>query len=449
MAYVSVAENLTESEPNVRPWPAARYAWGVAILLSLANAASHADRVVINLTISPLKAEFALTDTQFGALQGLAFGLFYMVCSVPLGRLADTFQRRYVLGVSLALFSMFSMASGLARSFGQLFATRVGVGIGEASMTPTGMSLLSDLFPAHRLGRAASLFYLSTPLGLGLAFVAGGKLLKELNFIAAQGGLPFGLEPWQACFLILGFPGLLLVPAFLMLREPERRGARSKKSLSMREVAGIVRERALVLSLMFVGFSMVPLINIAFNTWTPALFERVFDWTPAQFGIRFGLVLATFGVAGVCFAGWLSDRLTRAGYRDAPLRVAALCFIPCGIFSAAAPLMPNADLALAMIAPAIFLSNVPLVCGAIGFQLILPNRARAQVTGLFIMVTGLVGHGLGPVIIGMMNDHVFTGLSGIRYSMSLVVGTAAPTMALLLLVACKPYARLREAMEAE
>jgi len=431
------------AETGHAPWPPARRAWMIAGLLALASVASQFDRVVMNLTIEPVKAEFGLDDTRFALLQGVAFGIFYTLGSVPIGRLADRFERRLVLGISLLFFSLFSMASGLSRTFAQLFLTRVGVGIGEASVTPTGLSMLSDMFPPEKLGRAVSVFFLSAPFGIGLAFIAGGRLLEALDGQAAAGGLPFALDPWQAAFLIVGAPGLLLVPLFLLLREPERRGPGGATPLTIREVLAVIGERRRALTLMFSGFAMVPVVNFAYNVWTPALFMRVYGWSPAEIGLGFGLIMMVFGTSGVYFAGWLSDRLTRAGHADAQLRVAAFGFLACGVFGAAAPLMPNAWAALALLAPAMFLSNVPIPCAGTALQLILPNRARAQVTALYIMIISLVGIGIGPVVIGFMTDHIFTAPTDIRYSLAIVVGVAAPVMTILLLFALKPYRALR------
>ena len=441
MAHIPVP-GASAGDPAT-PWPARRRAWAITGLLALASVASQFDRVVLNLTVEPVKAEFALDDTRFALLQGVAFGLFYTLCSVPIGRLADLYQRRLVLGISLVLFSLFSMASGLARSFGQLFATRVGVAVGEASVTPTGLSLLSDLVPPERLGRAVSIFFLSAPFGIGLAFIAGGQLLSTLDALAAHGGLPLGLAPWQAAFLIVGFPGLLLAPLFFLMREPGRRGQGGAAALSLREVVAVIRARGLALTLMFAGFSMVTVVNFAYNVWTPALFARVYGWTPAEIGQGFGLVMIVFGTSGVYFAGWLSDRMTRAGHQDAQLRVAAFSFFACGAFGAAAPLMPDGRLALALIAPAMFLANVPIPCAGTALQLILPNRARAQVTALYIMIISLVGIGIGPVVIGFMTDRVFVAPADIRYALAIVVGVAAPVMTVLLLAALRPYRRLR------
>src|SRR5579862_7074943 len=158
-------------------WPPASLGWRVAGLLALASIVSQFDRTVVNLTVGPIKAAFSLDDTHFGLLQGVAFGIFYVLACVPIGRLADRRERRLIIGAGLGFFSLFAMASGFARSNGQLFLARVGVGVGEASLTPAGLSLLSDLFPPERLGRPVAGFLMSAPVGQGIAFMAGGSLL--------------------------------------------------------------------------------------------------------------------------------------------------------------------------------------------------------------------------------------------------------------------------------
>lgn len=439
----------TEEQAHAGQWPSSARGWTVAVLLALASIVSQADRVVLNLMVEPIKAEFGLDDTGFGMLQGVAFGIFYTLCTIPLGRLADRHPRKLIIGTCVGLWSLFAMAGGLTRTYTQLFLTRIGVGVGEASLTPAGLSLLSDMFPPSRLGRAVSVFFLSAPIGIGIALIAGGELLKWLTSsrVLIDGPLA-GFEAWQAAFLIVGFPGLLLVPALLLMREPARRGAGADKALSIRDVAGVVRGRSRALIPMFAGFSMVTLVSYAYNIWTPALFIRVYGWTPAEIGWAFGLIMLLFGTGGVYFAGWLSDRLMQRGDRDAHLKVAAFGFVGCGILGGLAPLMPSAGLALALLGPAIFLSNMPYSCAGTAIQLIIPNRARAQVTAIYIMIVTLVGLVVGPLVIGLMTDRIFQDPADIRYSLAIVVGFAAPVMYGLLHLARRPYRELRAAEEA-
>lgn len=432
--------------PDARSWPAEGAGWVVAGLLALASIVSQFDRTVVNLTVAPLKATFRLNDTEFGMLQGVAFGAFYVVACIPIGRLADRWRRGRLISASLVLFSLFSMGSGLTRSFAQLFLTRVGVAVGEASVTPAGMSLLSDSFPPQRLGRPAGAFLMSAPVGQGLAFILGGSLLQWLTTSAAlQSGPLAGLAPWQAAFLIVGAPGLLIAPLFLLLREPARRGAGAAAPLSLREVLSVFRQRLAALAPMFAGFSMVTLVNYAFFIWTPALFERSYGWTAGQVGVGFGLIVLIFGSSGALFAGWLTDVLSRRGRLDAPLKVAAFGFGACGLFGALAALAPSPIIALALLAPAIFLSMSPFPCAAASIQLITPNRARGQLTAVYITLTTLVGLVIGPMVVGLMTDFVFRNPADIRYALAIVVGLPAPVMFALLMMACRPYRALRAA----
>ena len=412
--------------------------------MALASVVSQFDRTVINLTVGPLKQAFSLNDTQFAMLQSVAFGIFYTVACIPLGWLADRYQRRVIMAVSLAFFSLFAISSGLARSYMQLFLTRMGVGVGEATVTPAGLSMMSDYFPPEKLGRAVGAFFMSAPVGQAVGLIAGGLLLQWLatSTVLASGPLA-GFEPWQAAFVIIGAPGLLLVPLFLLLHEPVRRGQGATAPLSVAEVVAIVRERSRALAPMFAGFCMVTLVSYTFFVWTPSVFQRTFGWNPAQAGLGFGLIVLTFGTAGAFFGGWMTDRLARRGHLDAPLKVAAFGFIGCGVFGGLAPLMPSPGLALAMLAPAIFLSNTPYACAGTSIQLIVPNRARAQVTALYITLITLVGLGVGPTVVGLMTDYVFKNPADIRYSLAIVVAVPAPIMFTLLAFAWRPYRRLR------
>ncbi len=434
---------------STNSWPSSGRGWTLASLLALASIASQFDRTVINLTVEPLKAQFDLNDTQFGMLQSIAFGIFYTLACFPVGRLVDRFARKKVLGICLFFFSLFSMASGLTRNYTQLFLTRVGVGIGEASVTPGGFSMLSDSFPPERLGKPMGFFMMSAPVGMGLAYIWGGLLLQWLTDSAflSSGGMLSGFEPGQAAFIILGAPGLLLVPCFLFLKEPERKGAGADTHLSLREVGRVLIDRRKALIPMFIGFSMVTLVSYTLFVWIPAFMQRTYDWNTAQVGLGFGFTVLIFGTAGAFFGGWMTDRLSAKGVLEAPLKVAAFGFVGCGIFGVLATQMPNGILAMLFLVPTVFLSNTPYACAGTSIQLIIPNRVRGQANAIYITILTLVGLVVGPTVVGLMTDYVFQDPKDIRYSLAIVVGIPAPIMFLLLRSSFSHYAALRQGLE--
>lgn len=427
-------------------WPPTRTGWTVVAMLCAAALASQLDRMIINLLVEPIKADLHLSDTGFATLQGLAFGLFYVMMSVPIGWLADRFQRRLVIASGLGLFSAFSMGTGLTHSYWQLFLMRTGVGVGEASLFPAGFSMISDHFPQHRLGRAIALFTMSSMLGTGLAYIFGGALIGFLTeHLAANPGALWGLKTWQLTFILIGLPGLLLAPFFLLLKEPRRRGRDTKAgekvpaNLLFREVW--VRRGAL--GFMFAGFSMVALVSYALAIWTPALFIRVYHWSPAELGLALGLQYLTFGIGGGVFAGFVNDYLMKRGVIDAPLRVAAFGFIGVSLLGGLAPLMDSPWLALALLAPVHFMVSIPFSCAPTSLQLILPNELRSQVSGLYITLITIVGLVIGPVVVAQFTDRVFEGPGAVRYSMALVIALAGPIMFGCIMAACKHYRKLR------
>jgi MFS family permease len=428
------------------PWPSASRGWMVAGLLALASVASQADRTVVTLMAGPIKAQFGLSDTAFSVLQSVAFNVFYVLACIPIGRLADRFARRTVLGLCMGLFSLFSMASGLARSYMQLFLMRIGVGIGEASVTPASFSLLSDHFPPERLGRPISVFLMSAPFGQGMTLIAGGSLMQWLmtsNFL--RSGLFSGMAPWQVAFIVVGFPGMLLVPALLLLREPARRGPGAEMHLSVREVIDVVRQRRAALLPIFGGFAMVILVANALAFWMPTFLERTYGLNKAQQGLAYGLLLLVCGTGGAYLAGWLNDRLAQRGILDAPLKVAAFSFVGCGVAGTLAMLMPTIELALLFLVPTVLMSTMPIPSAGTSIQLIVPSRARAQVSALYITISSLVGMGLGPMLVGLLNDYLFHDPLAIRYSLSIVMLLPGPLMFWLFMRACRPYRALRAA----
>ena len=165
---------MSEVSSDRQPWPSAAYGWYVVAILCLCNMVAFVDRQIINLLVEDIKADLAITDTEISLLQGLAFAVFYAVTAVPLGRLADTANRRWIISTGILIWTVAAASCGLARSFWQLFIARMFVGVGEATLTPSGFSMLADLFNPKRVSLPISVFTGSTFVGSGIALLAGG-----------------------------------------------------------------------------------------------------------------------------------------------------------------------------------------------------------------------------------------------------------------------------------
>lgn len=441
---------MSNQSPQNQAWPGTRTGIWTVALLCLAYLLAFVDRTVINLLVDPIKADLGISDTQFGALQGLAFGLFYTLAALPLGRLTDRFNRRNLLAGGVAVFSVFSICSGLSRSYATMFVSRVGVGLGEANLLPTSYSLLSDTFPPQKLARAISIFTMGAFLGIGLSYIWGGQLIGWFSSIGAVEVPLLGtLAPWQLTFIIMAIPGLLLAPLLMTIREPARHGTRpGGAGIPWRKLFDEFHIRRHVLIPLFLGYALMALSGHASGVWTISVFLRSFEMPPAQIGPIYGLVYMCSAIPGGLFGGWLCDRLTARNMLDAPVRISTFAFLGAGIFGCLAPLMPNPAIALAVFAPGIALQSMMFPLAGTSIQLMLPSHLRGQFSAMYLVVINIIGLGIGPMLIGFLTDSIFADPNDVRYALSIVNGAVAPVGALLLWYALGPYRETRRTFEA-
>jgi len=208
-----------ETRPSAVNSPYAWYVLGVLVLVYILNSM---DRTILSILAEDLKANFSLSDSQLGFLHGTAFGVFYALFGYPIGRLTDRWHRVNLLAIGLAMWSFMTVMCGLATSVGQLVVTRMGVGIGEATASPAGFSLISDWFSKQKRGTALGFYIGGLHLGAGLALFVGGYIAVTWNALYPGGAGPLHLVGWQAAFLAAGLPGLLLAFWVSTLREPRR-----------------------------------------------------------------------------------------------------------------------------------------------------------------------------------------------------------------------------------
>ena len=167
-------------EPEA-PWPNPLYAWFVVGVLMLAYMNSFIDRQILSLLVEPIRADLGISDTQVSLLAGLAFSIFYTLMGVPLARLADQSNRRNIILVGIGSWSIMTALCGAAQNFWQLFLARIGVGVGEAALSPAAFSMIADYFPKQRLARAISVYSMGVYFGAGLALMIGGVVIKMVS----------------------------------------------------------------------------------------------------------------------------------------------------------------------------------------------------------------------------------------------------------------------------
>lgn len=406
-------------------------AWFAVAVFTLAYVVSIVDRQVLTLLVEPVQRDLQLNDTAFGVLHGVAFGLFYALVGLPIARLADRANRRNLILAGVFLWSLATAACGLARSFVTLFLARMGVGVGEAALTPAVLSILADVFPRDRLATPVSLYTMGAFWGTGLAYLLGAAVVgliaqEPLATVPVIGSLP----SWQLTFFVVSFPGLLLLPLILAVPEPRRREILPEANVasgigSEAYTTALTAAHRRALFALYAGFSLLVLVTTTTFAWTPALFGRRFGWSAADIGYAFGLVLLVAGTAGIALGGALTDRLVRRGRADAPVRIGVASFLVLTVLVVLVPNASGASAALLGYVPLLFVLAFPAGAGMAAIQLIVPNRQRARMAARFILSSNLTAMLLGPPLVGLCTDFLFVDPLAIGAALSLVCGTAA------------------------
>jgi MFS family permease len=413
--------------PLSDPQPRAR--WALTVLL-LAYILSFIDRNVMAILVGPIRSSFEITDFQYGLLHGLAFTVFYTLLGLPLGRLADRKSRRTIIGMGVLFWSLMTCACGAVRSFGGLFVARMGVGVGEAALSPPAHSLLSDLFPAKTLPRAMSVFTLGISLGGGMAYMIGGWVLGAVG--NAELLLPVGgsLEPWQLTFIVVGLPGFAIGALVWTIREPARRGRTlaEDRGAPIGEVLRYFRRHARLYGTILGSVSMLSVLGYGTITWYVEMLIRKFGVQASDVGPTFGWIFIIAGSAGALTGGVLAERLGHR-YRDANLRVVALAGLLWVVPGIAGPLMPTHRGALLMAAAILFVMSSYFGPAIAALQTATPNEMRALASALLLFSANLFGLGLGPPLVGALTTHALGGDQTLHLALAGLAAVFAPLAA--------------------
>ena len=397
--------------------PSRAYAQWVLFLLLLAYVLNFVDRQVLAIVGLDVKEEMGLSDTELGLLLGPYFALSFTLAGFVIARIADVASRRNVLVVGLAAWSLLTAGCGLARSFGQLATLRFAVAIGEAAGTPPSHSLISDYFPPARRGTAMSIYALGIYFGTGFGFAGGGLLLEWFD--------------WRTAFVVAGLAGLPVAGLIaLTVREPVRgateAGARSEAPPLSRMLPEVFATRAF--RWLMAAAACQAFLGYAVLSWSATYLRRVFEMSAREAGMAFGLIAAVAGGAGSLGGGLLADRLAR---RDARWYgwLSALVSLSAFPFAVVFVLAPSRELALVAFVSFYLLNNLYVASLWTLVQGLVAPGLRATASATQLAVTNVVGYGVGPALVGFLNDALAPrfGDGAIRWSLlgAAVVGAAS------------------------
>ncbi len=378
-----------DQAPAIAPGHA-RYALGVLFAINLFN---YVDRQILSGVLPLVQKDLALSDAALGSLAS-AFMILYLAASVPLGILGDRVPRQRLIAVGVGVWSLATLVSGFARSYGQLFVARSVVGIGEASYGPTATAMVSDLFPRARRGLVNGIFNAAIPLGGAVGVILGGLV-----------GTAFG---WRAAFLLVGLPSLALTALAWRLGDPQR-GAHDGLGAAAGTGATGVVDSVLTLFrtptfVMVCAVGMLVAFAIgAFNHWLPLYLHRVKHLSIPEASFWFGVLSATGGLVGVIAGGLIGDALARRTPAGHLITIGAgfLLAAPAGLVMMLAP-------GRAVFLPSLFLSVASLVLYIGSVNAVIHNvvhpALRATAMAIFAFIVNLGGAALSPALVGLISD---------------------------------------------
>lgn len=384
------------------------YANLVLAMLLVVYSFNWLDRQILGILAPAIKADLGLSNTQLGALGGIAFASLYSTLAIPLALLADRTSRTWVITGSMAVWSAFTALCGLATGFWQLFAFRVGVGVGEAGGVAPSYALISQYFPPEKRARALSIYSMGIPVGLAAGVLLGAAIAKAVD--------------WRAAFVVIGLAGVAMAPIFRWVVKEPPRTADTTARVMVGTVFGILARKPSFWLMAFAA-AMSSLTGYGLAFWTPSIAMKTFGFDLTQTSHFFGSLLLFGGVSGVLAGGVLADWLGRSD-RGAYARVSAIAWVITAPLFALGFLTSSPVLAwiLLLIPNALTLVFVGPMTTAV--QHLVPAHMRATAAACFLFINNLIGIGGGSWLMGAISD-VMTprfGEEALRYSAVSVTG---------------------------
>jgi MFS family permease len=447
-----------ETNSNAKTYPRPVYAWYVVVLMMSFYVLSFMDRQIIAVLLDPIKIDLDLTDVQISLIGGVSFGLFYSVVGIFIGRLADSMNRPLLIAVGVFIWSLTTALCGLAAKFWHLLFLRMGVGLGEAALLPSTLSLLKDYFPPARLATPTSVFLFGAPIGIGLSFAAGGFMFSVAQDITAADGwndvfIIGGSAAWKLVLIFLGVVGMVMTLGMATVREPrltsavakEMQAERSMKAAEAAElpvVKAYAKKNWLPVVSLYVGMALISMAAYAQGFWDVTYLTRTFGGDRGSVAFMYGMVQMFAGIAGMLLGGLTADRLTKRGVESSSYKLVILGAGIATPFAFMYSLMGSEQMSLWLMVGAIFGTNMCFACAASAMQRMYPAAMLGLAAGIYFFMSNAIGLMVGPTVVAAITDYGFGDPQKVGYSLSIVGGTARLLAFVVFVVGLGSYVRL-------
>lgn len=442
-----------------RPSSAAAH-WALFVIV-LATFITFFDQVVFGMLAERIKHDFGLSDSQLGFLAGPAGIICYLFVGIPLARLADIYPRKYVLAGGVAVIGTIISLGGLAQNFAQFVGTRIFLAAGGSAHAPSSYSLLADAFPPRKLTRAFALLQFGFIGGTTLGPWIGGMMVMMVAGWAPSAIGPLRIFGWQWVLIITGLPALLVALLFLTVREPRRQvpatdlirppleGSFGRRVLTFMGLDAFraINARPRVFYPLFGALALSAIDVFGLQFWRTPFLIRTYGWNEAQIGQALGGIMLVSSLSGLLLGGVLVEWLAKR-HKDANVRAAAICFAGVTICTILSPLMPTAELSLAVMAPSVAFGMAGAVPQNAAVQRIAPNALRGQVTAIYLFMFTFFG-AMGSFFVGLVQDYVIVVEQDLWKALVLSATLLMPLATGLMVLAMKPYREELERLEAQ
>lgn len=411
-------------------------AWWAVFVTMIFQISSLIDRQIVSILIPEMRADLGLNTFQIFTLQGLAFALFYGAMGLLIGGWVDRYSRQKIMFAGIVIWSVAAAGTGLARSYMQLFAARLMVGFGEGAISPASQSLISNIFPRHRMSTPMSCFTVAGVAGASLSFALGGYLLD----LFTRSPMIFldSLAPWRQVLIVTGLPGVLIAFLAFTIRTPAREPVTADQA-SWASFFRFLNQNLRLMGGIVLGLGLLAMLTQAALVSAATYARDVIGISASEAGQNLSIAVAIGGIGGGILAGLSMDYFFKRGIRDAVFR--ALSVVVLFIAPLLAWVFTHTDADALFIVLTLLMATLGAAHGPglAAMQMVSPSQLRGRFAALAVFSSNLFGFAFGPMMVGAITDYGYGDSQQIGTAVAITVLVLTPLITVVFWSIRKPF----------